>query len=52
MQTVAEWKRKEQKLMDLRKWREELKNETTQVSREIHILSTSISQYKKKMGGI
>lgn len=52
MQTATEWKAKEQELMDLRKWREELKSEVTQVSRKIHILSTSISQYKKKMGGM
>lgn len=48
MKTEAQWKSDEQKLMKLQKWREELKCEVTKVSKQIHILSTSISQHKKK----
>ena len=52
MKTAAEWKATEQELMNLQKWREELKNEVTKVSRKIHILATSISQYRKKIGEV
>ena len=52
MKTAVEWETREQELMNLKKWREELKSEVTKVSRKIHILSTSIGQYKKKIGGM
>lgn len=48
MKTAAQWEADEQKLMQLQKWRKELKCEEKEVSKQIHILSTSISQHKKK----
>ena len=48
MKTHAEWKNSEQELINLRNWRNELKDEVATVSKKIHILSTSINQYKKR----
>ena len=48
MKTEAEWKSDEQKLEDLKEWRKELRADLVETSRKIHILSTSINQYKKK----
>lgn len=48
MKTAADWKADEQELIQLKKWREELKADLATTSRRIHILSTSIREYKKK----
>ena len=48
MKTPAEWSAMEKELTVLKQQREELKNALNATSKRIHILSTSIAQYKKK----
>lgn len=48
MKTKAEWKADEQKLEALKEWRKELRADLVETSKQIHILSTSLSQYKKR----
>ena len=43
-----EWMLDKAELIELRKQRDELKANITTISKRIHILSTSISQYEKK----
>lgn len=49
IKTHEDWERDKQELADLRRQRDELKANITTISKRIHILSTSIAQYEKKV---
>lgn len=46
--TEEQWRADKEELIELRKQRDELKTNIAAISKRIHILSTSISQYEKK----
>lgn len=48
MKTETQWKASEQELILLKKRRNKLKFDISETSKRIHILSTSINQYKKR----